>query len=78
MALAVCGYAQLLALGGAGPLTDRQRGYLQRPTASSRHLLGCLRNVLDLAKVEAGATCVAHQAAATGAAVRAAVDPLGV
>ncbi|GLC24579.1 ATP-binding protein [Roseisolibacter agri] len=51
---AVTGYAQLLELGVAGPVTDAQRGYLERVLTSSRHLLGLVDDVLDLARLEAG------------------------
>jgi PAS domain S-box-containing protein len=71
---AMIGYTQLLDLGLAGPLTDQQRGYLERLTASSQHLLGLVNDVLDLSKIEAGEARVAHHDATTGPAVRAALD----
>ncbi|MDF1503216.1 PAS domain-containing sensor histidine kinase [Roseisolibacter sp. H3M3-2] len=55
---AVTGYAQLLELGVAGPVTDAQRGYLERVLASSHHLLGLVDDVLDLARLEAGRLAV--------------------
>jgi signal transduction histidine kinase len=51
---AVTGYAQLLELGVAGPVTEAQRGYLERVLTSSRHLLGLVDDVLDLARLESG------------------------
>ena len=51
---AVLGYAELLDLGVAGPLTAEQRQQVGRITASGRHLLGLVNEILDLAKVEAG------------------------
>lgn len=51
---AVIGYAELLDLGIAGPLTGDQRHQLSRIRASGRHLLGLVNEVLDLAKIEAG------------------------
>jgi PAS domain S-box-containing protein len=51
---AVTGYAQLLELGMAGPVTDAQRDYLDRVLTSSRHLLGLVDDVLDLARLESG------------------------
>jgi signal transduction histidine kinase len=51
---AVIGYAELLDLGIAGPLTGEQRHQLSRIRASGRHLLGLVNEVLDLAKIEAG------------------------
>ncbi|CAA9337563.1 MAG: hypothetical protein AVDCRST_MAG40-2244, partial [uncultured Gemmatimonadaceae bacterium] len=71
---AVIGYAQLLELGLAGPLTEQQRGYLGRLARSGQHLLGLVNDVLDLSKIEAGETRVAHEDSLTGPAVRAALD----
>ena len=51
---AVLGYAELLELGLAGPVTEAQRRYLDRIAASGRHLLGLMDDVLDLSKIEAG------------------------
>ena len=51
---AVIGYAELLDLGIAGPLTGDQRHQLSRIRTSGRHLLGLVNEVLDLAKIEAG------------------------
>ena len=58
---AVMGYTDLLELEVAGPVTDRQREYLGRITGSSRHLLGLVNDVLDLAKVEAGRMTVTRE-----------------
>lgn len=51
---AVIGYAELLDIGIAGSLTQEQRQQLGRISASGRHLLTLVNEVLDLAKVEAG------------------------
>ncbi|HEX5727775.1 MAG TPA: GAF domain-containing protein [Longimicrobiaceae bacterium] len=51
---AVIGYTELMEIGVAGPVNETQQGYLERIQASSRHLLGLVEDVLDLAKVEAG------------------------
>ena len=71
---AMLGYTQLLELGLAGPLTEQQRGYLERLTLSSQHLLGLVNDVLDLSRIEAGETRVARRDAWTGAAVHAAFE----
>jgi len=51
---AVIGYAELLDLGVAGTLSPEQRQQVGRIVASSRHLLGLVSEILDLAKVDAG------------------------
>ncbi len=71
---AVIGYAQLLDLELAGPLTEQQRGYLERLVRSSHHLLGLVNDVLDLSKIEAGETRVARTEGMTGPALGAALD----
>ena len=71
---AMLGYTQLLDLGLAGPLTEQQRGYLERLTLSSQHLLGLVNDVLDLSRIEAGETRVARRDAWTGSAVHAALE----
>jgi signal transduction histidine kinase len=58
---AVLGYADLLSLGLAGPLTDAQRQQIGRITASGRHLLNLVNEILDLTRVEAGRLTVAHE-----------------
>ena len=55
---AVIGYAELLDLGIAGPLTPEQRYQISRIRAGGRHLLALVNEVLDLAKVEAGRLAV--------------------
>jgi two-component system, cell cycle sensor histidine kinase and response regulator CckA len=51
---AIVGYADLLTMEIAGPLTAKQQDQLNRIRASSNHLLGLVEDVLDLAKIEAG------------------------
>jgi len=76
---AMIGYTQLLGVGVAGPLTDQQRDYLSRLSASTDHLLWLVNDVLDLSKIEAGQTVILRSEAMTGDASRAAlqlVDPV--
>jgi PAS domain S-box-containing protein len=70
---AVLGYAELMTLGISGPVTDAQRDQLERIQASGRHLVGMVSEILDLAKIEAGAFAVAHEPASAADAVAAAV-----
>ena len=64
---AIMGYTELLELGLAGPLTDKQRLQLGRVRVSSRHLLTLVNDVLDLAKVEAGRLVVQREQASASA-----------
>ena len=74
------GYAQLIELEIAGPVTEKQREYLARLASSSEHLRGLIDDVLDLAKIDAKSMSVAHEPGFTGAVVATALDlvrPLG-
>jgi PAS domain S-box-containing protein len=51
---AVLGFAELLHDGKVGAVTDAQRECLRDILDSSRHLLGIINDLLDIAKIEAG------------------------
>jgi PAS domain S-box-containing protein len=68
------GYAQLLEMGLAGPLTPDQQRYVQRLTSSSTHLLGLINDILDFSKIEAGEMHTHHEHAFTGPVVRDAME----
>ncbi|AHG93157.1 PAS sensor protein (plasmid) [Gemmatirosa kalamazoonensis] len=52
---AIGGYAELLELGIRGPVTREQLEDLRRIQQSQRHLLGLINDVLNYARIEAGA-----------------------
>ena len=52
---AIGGYAELMELGIRGPITNEQRDDLHRIQQSQRHLLGLINQVLNYARVDAGA-----------------------
>ena len=51
---AIGGYADLIAMGIHGPVTDAQRDSLRRVSASQRHLLTLINDILAHARLEAG------------------------
>ena len=51
---AIGGFAELMELGIAGPVTDDQRSYLARIRASQQHLLGIISDLLNYSRIEAG------------------------
>ena len=52
---AILGYARLMGMGIAGPVTPDQERYLDRIARAQAHLLGLIDHVLAFAKLEAGA-----------------------
>ena len=50
---AVIGFSELLASGHPGPLTEKQRQYLDTIHASGSHLLSIINDILDLSKISA-------------------------
>ena len=51
---AISGYLEILQMGIAGPVADKQREILGRIDRSGRHLLRLINEMLDLARIEAG------------------------
>lgn len=74
---AIMGYADLLEMGLGGSLTEDQKAKVARITASSRHLLTIVEEVLDLAKIEAGRLNVEVGRARVSDAVSAALALVG-
>lgn len=50
----IIGFAELMHDGKVGPISEEHQEYLGDILVSSRHLLGLINDVLDLAKVESG------------------------
>jgi PAS domain S-box-containing protein len=71
---AIVGYTDLLDMELAGPITDGQRGQLERIKVSGQHLLGLIEDILDLAKVEAGRITVEHERVQVLDTIRAALS----
>ena len=55
---AVIGFSDLMLSGVAGPVGARATEYLGHIQESGRHLLSLVNDVLDLARIEAGAVCL--------------------
>jgi PAS domain S-box-containing protein len=51
---AIAGYAELLALGVRGPVTDAQRQDLDRLRRANQHMTGLVEAVLNFARLDAG------------------------
>lgn len=51
---AVINFSKFLQRGMFGPVSDEQKGALDKVIASSTHLLGLINDVLDLSKLESG------------------------
>ena len=51
---AIGGYAQILAMGIRGPVSDAQATDLDRIARSQRHLLSIINDILNLARIESG------------------------
>lgn len=67
---AIFGYEGLLAEGMAGPVTSRQKVYLERIRRSADQLLTLIDQVLHLARIEAGREEVATERVDIGAIIR--------
>lgn len=48
------GYFRLMLDGYSGELTETQKGYLEKSSAKTLDLLGLIRNLLDISRVETG------------------------
>jgi signal transduction histidine kinase len=66
---AIMGYTSLIEEELAGPVTPRQIEFLAKIQAGTRHLVGLIEDVLDLAKVEAGQMRIERRAASVTEAI---------
>ena len=51
---AIGGFAQLMSMGVHGPVSEQQQEDLDRISASQRHLLGIINDILNFSRIEAG------------------------
>jgi PAS domain S-box-containing protein len=51
---AIGGYAELLAMGLGGPVSQDQAEYIERIRRSQQHLLGIINDILNFSRIEAG------------------------
>ena len=75
---AILGYADLMAMGVSGALTDMQQSQVARISASGRHLLTLVDELLDVSKAEAGRLTVdrsPHDAAQVAEAALMLIQP---
>lgn len=70
---AMMGYAELLEMGIAGPITEAQRQQLLRIRTSGEHLTTLVGEILDLAKIEAGRMTIEPMSARAGDVIEAAL-----
>jgi PAS domain S-box-containing protein len=73
---AIMGYSDLLDLGVKGLLNEEQRSMVSRVRETSRHLLGLINEVLDLAKIGAGRMDLVSTELDVGAVVQRAVQQI--
>jgi signal transduction histidine kinase len=57
----VLGFAELMGVQKAGPLSEQQARYCSNIESAGRHMLHLVNEMLDLAKLEAGKMEVAHE-----------------
>jgi signal transduction histidine kinase len=69
----VLGYAELMADGVYGELSEKAQGVLGRIQTNGKHLLGLINDVLDLSKIEAGQFTLSIEPYSVGAVVQAVI-----
>jgi signal transduction histidine kinase len=66
---AILGFAEALADGHFGPLSQRQREYIRDIHVSGEHLLKIINDILDMSKIDAGRMTLSEDAVDLAAAV---------
>jgi PAS domain S-box-containing protein len=75
---AIGGYAELMELGVAGPVTERQKEYLDRIRTGQLHLLAIINDLLNYSRIESGQVAYELEQVDLGPlveSVRSLVDP---
>lgn len=67
---AIGGYAELLGLGIAGPVTREMQEYVERIQTSQKHLLRIINDLLNLGQIEAGRITYSREAVNLGRTVK--------
>ena len=68
---AIGGYAELLAMGVRGPVTEDQVEDLHRISRSQQHLLGIINDILNFSRVEAGGVTYDYSAVPVSSVIEA-------
>ncbi len=58
----IIGFTGMIVGDMAGPVSERQRDYLQRAYHAGKHLLGLITDIIDISKIEAGKLAVEYRA----------------
>jgi DNA-binding response OmpR family regulator/two-component sensor histidine kinase len=73
---AIIGFSEILFDEKAGPLSARQKEFIDTVLVSARHLLGLINQLLDLSKIEAGRETLSREWVSLEAIVASVVDVL--
>ena len=71
---AIGGYAELIEMGVAGPVSDQQHDYLGRIRTGQRHLLGIINDLLNFSRIESGQVTYELEAVNLHAMVETVID----
>jgi signal transduction histidine kinase len=74
---AVIGYSDLLLLGIAGPMNDKQRDIIAKVQTSSKHLISLVEEILTYTRMERGQEEIIVEEVTVGAVVQETIDLIG-